>query len=88
MEREYTANITLHELEDRRAFLNSKGISYRIFNSFKDGELFVENNNQDLVIAEFETEAEMDIFLKNQNHIFLYADEFNKKASKPVLASW
>jgi len=64
--KEVRANRTLHELENGMAYYNYEGSVYSVFNSFEDGLKFLETRNQMLVISEFETEDELDIFLNEK----------------------
>ena len=60
---EESANKTLHGLENGLAYYNYKGTHFRVFNSFENGLHWLDNRNDELVIADFETDKELDEFL-------------------------
>ena len=60
---EERANRTLHGLKNGLAYYNYEGVHFRVFNSFEDGLHWLDNGDDDLVIAEFENEQELDSYL-------------------------
>jgi hypothetical protein len=60
---EERADRTLHGLKNGLAYYNYEGVHFRVFNSFEDGLHWLDNGDDDLVIAEFENEQELDSYL-------------------------
>ncbi|SMP86064.1 hypothetical protein SAMN06313486_10186 [Epsilonproteobacteria bacterium SCGC AD-308-P11] len=61
-----TFSRSLHELENTLAYYNYEGTHFRVFNSYDDALDFVVKGNEEIiVIADFETEEDLDSFLEN-----------------------
>jgi len=57
---------SLHELGNGLAYYNYEGTHFRVFDSFKEAKAFIKGEPVK-VIANFDTEAELDTFLENYN---------------------
>lgn len=63
---EYAADKSLHECRNGLAYYNHQGNHFRVFRSFDDGQKYLEAiDDEDLVIAEFESDEHLDEFLLN-----------------------
>ena len=61
-----TASRSLHELENTIAYYNYEGAHYRVFNSYEDAvEFAVVGSKEVTVVADFNTEEELNSFLEN-----------------------
>ncbi|WP_152184428.1 hypothetical protein [Sulfurimonas indica] len=67
---EVTASRTLHGLENGLAYYNYEGVHFRVFKSFKDGELWLDTGDDDYVIAEFDCEDALENYLINKTKAY------------------
>lgn len=64
---ELRANRTIDVLENGLAYYNYEGNNFRVFSSKENAMNFIETNNSSLIIAEFDTEDELDEYLESEN---------------------
>ena len=58
---------SLHELPCTKAYYNYQGNHYRLFASFKQGQKWLENRDDRLVLAEFENEEDLDKYIEESD---------------------
>lgn len=63
--KEITSNKTIHELKSGLTYYNYQGTHFRVFKTFADAMSYIESNNENLVIADFEEDDDLDDFIES-----------------------
>lgn len=58
-----TSNCSVHELEGTVAYYNYQGTRFRVFSNYQDAMAFAEGDTDINIVADLDTEADLDIFL-------------------------
>ena len=79
---ELKANRTIDVLENGLTYYNYEGNHFRVFSSKENAIEFIESNNNNLVIAEFDNEDDLDEFLEK----YEIKQEENLEEAKNIVA--
>jgi hypothetical protein len=76
MKVEYVApNVTVHEVvENKIAYLNNKGTNFLVFEGFREAMAYVGGDETIQILAEFDSEEELDRCLKEMEVVFVGFD--------------
>jgi len=62
----FRPNRSLHELDSGLAYYNYEGYHFRVFKSFEDGMKWLEDDDDSLIVEEFDTEESLDEWLEKR----------------------